>query len=217
MNRSDMAPEKAKVMWKRHLADNGLNVFFTNAQKGEGVPQLRRAALQAGAAMNEKRKKRGLLPRPVRCMVLGYPNVGKSALINRLVNKRAAKSENRPGVTRGLQWVRISKDIELLDTPGIIPMKLVSQLTASRLAVCDDIGEASYDNQLVAAFLAEELRSVSTRINGFVDMERIEERYGVKFGEMAGDEYLVIVLPLVCESSSRVVVEKFEQSSPGVV
>uniref|UniRef100_A0A7S2ZDL1 CP-type G domain-containing protein n=1 Tax=Rhodosorus marinus TaxID=101924 RepID=A0A7S2ZDL1_9RHOD len=193
MNRSDMAPEKAKVMWKRHLADNGLNVFFTNAQKGEGVPQLRRAALQAGAAMNEKRKKRGLLPRPVRCMVLGYPNVGKSALINRLVNKRAAKSENRPGVTRGLQWVRISKDIELLDTPGIIPMKLVSQLTASRLAVCDDIGEASYDNQLVAAFLAEELRSVSTRINGFVDMERIEERYGVKFGEMAGDEYLFAV------------------------
>lgn len=150
MNRMDMAPEVARNAWRRSLEAEGAQVFFTNSKLGDGVAQLKRAALQAGSVVNEKRERRGLLPRAIRCVVIGYPNVGKSALINRLVKKRAAKSANRPGVTRGLQWVRISDTIELLDTPGIIPMKLVSQDAASKLAICDDIGEASYDNQLVA-------------------------------------------------------------------
>lgn len=110
-----------------------------------------KAAQAAGVQLNQRRRDRGMLPRPVRAVVIGFPNVGKSALINRLVGRRVVESAARPGVTRQLRWVRISQDLELLDAPGVIPAKLEDQEAGLKLAVCDDIGEAAYDNQLIAA------------------------------------------------------------------
>ena len=101
--------------------------------------------------MNQRRRDRGMRPRPVRAVVIGFPNVGKSALINRLVGKKVVVSERRAGVTRQLRWVKISQEIELLDAPGIIPWRLENQEDAVKLAICEDIGQASYDNQVVAA------------------------------------------------------------------
>ena len=101
--------------------------------------------------MNQRRRDRGMRPRPVRAVVIGFPNVGKSALINRLVGKKVVASERRAGVTRQLRWVRISDEIELLDAPGVIPWRLENQQDAIKLAICEDIGQASYDNQIVAA------------------------------------------------------------------
>jgi ribosome biogenesis GTPase A len=80
--------------------------------------QVRKAALQASGHINEKRAARGLKPRPVRAVVIGFPNVGKSALINRLLNRRVADSAPRPGVTRNLQWLRLGAELDLLDAPG---------------------------------------------------------------------------------------------------
>lgn len=190
MNRADLAPEAARSDWRRYLLDQGEKVRFINAKQGRGVRELKRLAMEASSAINEKRKARGLLPRAVRCLVIGYPNVGKSALINRLVGRKSAKSANKPGVTRNFQWVRISNTIELLDMPGIIPAKFVSQETALRLAICDDIGQAAYDTQLTAALMIDELKHVASTYPGYFTFDTLVERFRIDPREMSGEEFL---------------------------
>ena len=155
LNRADAVPERALTEWSGALSRmDGPDVFVSDARLGEGVAALKRAIVEEGKHVNERRKRRGIAPRPIRAAVLGYPNVGKSALINRLVGQRKVKSENRPGVTRGFSWIRIDNDVrphplasrtarchvghptheprllrcaqvQLLDSPGIIPAKQV--------------------------------------------------------------------------------------------
>ncbi|EOD17665.1 GTP binding protein [Emiliania huxleyi CCMP1516] len=157
LNRMDAAPAPSLTEWAAAMGAGGQAPVLIDAKKGGGVAELKREILRAGAHVNARLKRRGINPRPVRAAVLGYPNVGKSALINRLVGRRKAKSENRPGVTRGFSWVRIDSQVQLLDSPGIIPAKQVSQRVAYRLAMCDDIGAAAYDPQAVASALLEVL------------------------------------------------------------
>lgn len=190
MNRADLTPDVARSQWRKYLLAAGEKVRFINAKQGRGVKELKKMAIEAGSFVNDKRKRRGLLPRPVRCLVIGYPNVGKSALINRLVGRNAAKSANKPGVTRNYQWVRISDSIELLDMPGIIPAKLVSQETALRLAICDDIGQAAYDSQIVAGLMIDELKSVRDLYDGFFDVAKLEERFKVPVDGLSGEEFI---------------------------
>lgn len=190
MGRADLVPDTARAEWKQYLLDTNQNPRFIDAKRGKGVEALKKLAVDAGAAVNEKRRSRGLLPRPVRCLVIGYPNVGKSALINRLVGRKAAKSANKPGVTRNFQWIRISESIELLDMPGIIPAKLLSQDTAARLAICDDIGQAAYDHQIAAVLMIEELKRVAANLNGYFEIERFAKRYGVDARHITGEEYV---------------------------
>ena len=134
-------------------------VLYVNAKQGIGVKALIRSITQAGAHVQERRKRRGLKERPLRVGVLGYPNVGKSALINKIIGRKRAKTSNLPGVTRSLQWIRVRTDkkesFELLDSPGIIPASLVDQSDATLLAACNCIGDAAYDNQAVASFLCD--------------------------------------------------------------
>ncbi len=151
LNRMDMIPEAVRKNWQQWYLSQKQQSYFTNAKQGKGIKAITSVAQKAGVAMNQRRRDRGMRPRPVRAVVIGFPNVGKSALINRLVGRKAVVSERRAGVTRKLQWVRISEEIELLDAPGIIPWKLENQEDAVKLAICEDIGQASYDNQLVAA------------------------------------------------------------------
>ena len=112
LNRADAVPERALSEWSGALSRmDGPDVFVSDARLGEGVAALKRAIVEEGKHVNERRKRRGIAPRPIRAAVLGYPNVGKSALINRLVGQRKVKSENRPGVTRGFSWIRIDSDV----------------------------------------------------------------------------------------------------------
>ncbi|KAJ1639192.1 P-loop containing nucleoside triphosphate hydrolase protein, partial [Pavlovales sp. CCMP2436] len=189
--------------WTRHLAASGTVAYWVNAKEGQGIDPLRRAIMLTGKGMNEKRVAKGLLPRPVRACILGFPNVGKSALINRLVGRARMKSENRAGVTRQFTWGQVGgqkskpspelqitpwmhktsfprlPDLLLLDTPGIIPAKQVGQRSAYMLAVCDDIGAAAYDTRAVALTLIEELRTAKT---GY--------RYGHGLEEQSPEEFL---------------------------
>lgn len=151
LNREDMISEAAKQEWLRWFKSQAEQPYFANAKQGKGINAIKSAAQATGVAMNQRRSDRGMRPRPVRAVVIGFPNVGKSALINRLVGKKIVVSERRAGVTRQLRWVKISPEIELLDAPGIIPWRLENQHDAVKLAICEDIGEASYDNQVVAA------------------------------------------------------------------
>lgn len=153
VNRLDMISRSDKRAWDAWFEARGEKVFWTDAAAGDGAQRLHKAAVAAARSVNEKRARRGLAPRPVRACVIGFPNIGKSALINRLLGRRVAESAPKPGVTRALRWISLGEDLDLLDAPGVIPAAFDDQIAAQRLAMCNDIGEAAYVDSLVAAAL----------------------------------------------------------------
>ncbi|AFY33695.1 ribosome biogenesis GTPase YlqF [Calothrix sp. PCC 7507] len=190
LNRVDMITPQMRSLWINWFKFQGETAYFTNAQHGQGVTEVCKAAQAAGLELNQRRRDRGMLPRPVRAVVIGFPNVGKSALINRLLGKRVVESAARPGVTRQLRWVRISEQLELLDAPGVIPLKLEDQGAALKLAICDDIGEAAYDNQLVAAELVDILNHLQDVATKLLPQKILESRYQLDSTPHTGEEYL---------------------------
>jgi ribosome biogenesis GTPase A len=196
LNRVDLISRPAVMGWRAWFKSVGEIPYYTDAQRGTGVTAVAKAAQATGAALNQRRRERGMNPRAVRAVVIGFPNVGKSALINRLLNRRVVESARKPGVTRQLRWVRISPDLDLLDAPGVLPGRLVDQAAAYRLAICDDIGEAAYERQLVAASLVEQIRQmelVNAEYEGWMPSQPLERRYGVALDALTGDEYLAAV------------------------
>ena len=116
---------------------------------------------------------------------MGFPNVGKSALINRLVRQKVVESARRAGVTRTLRWVRLGQDLDLLDAPGVLPPRLDDQQAALHLALCDDIGQAAYDVELVALALLETLSVLEKQAAAGVVAGILKQRYGIN---LAGDQ-----------------------------
>jgi ribosome biogenesis GTPase A len=183
LNRVDEISPSVKEAWTTWYRANGEVPFFTDARNGLGVTAIAKAAKAAGVAVNERRRNRGMLPRPVRAVVIGFPNVGKSALINRLLKKRVAESARKPGVTRQLRWIRISDELELLDAPGIIPWKLEDNSAAIKLAICDDIGQAAYDFQRVAAAFVD----LCTELDyGAI----LADRYQIPLADITGEDFV---------------------------
>jgi ribosome biogenesis GTPase A len=190
LNRLDMVFPQVRSLWVDWFKSQGEFPYFTNAKQGQGVIAISKAAQAAGVELNQRRRDRGMLPRPVRAVVIGFPNVGKSALINRLLGKRVVESAARPGVTRSLRWVRISDELELLDAPGVIPVKLGNQESALKLAICDDIGQASYDNQLVTSALVDLLNSLQATAPKLLPKLPLQSRYGLDSTPHTGEAYL---------------------------
>jgi ribosome biogenesis GTPase A len=190
INRVDMIPSEARAAWETWLRSQGETPYFTNAQQGKGVAGIAKAAQSAGHSMNQRRRDRGMRPRAVRAVVIGFPNVGKSALINRLVNKKVVESARKPGVTRQLRWIRIADDLELLDAPGILPAQLKDQEAALKLAICDDIGQAAYDNQRIAAGLVELFKSLEAQALNTAYLAALRDRYGLPVDHQTGETYL---------------------------
>ena len=179
INRRDMVTAAARTGWEAWFKGQGQRTVWCDAKAGTGVKQVQQAAIRAGAQLNERRRNRGMRPRPVRALTLGFPNVGKSALINRLVRQKVVASARRAGVTRTLRWVRLGQDLDLLDAPGVLPPRLDDQQAALHLALCDDIGQAAYDGELVAqAFLHRLIQLVPQEASG-VFIAQLESRYGV--------------------------------------
>jgi len=173
LNRADSIAARDLKAWQEYFSQQGIPVYPTNGQSGQGVSRLKQAILQLGQSVNERRQRRGMRPRAVRAVVVGFPNVGKSALLNRLLGRRAVESAARPGVTRQLQWVRLGGELDLLDSPGILPPSLPDQRAATLLAICDDIGAAAYDPERVAAYFVDQLLQVQPQAQAL-----LQQRYG---------------------------------------
>jgi len=190
VNRVDMITAEARDRWQDWFKAQGQVAYFTDANQGKGVGQISRAAQAAGVAMNQRRKDRGMRSRPVRAVVIGFPNVGKSALINRLLKRRVVESARKAGVTRQLRWVRISDELELLDSPGIIPAQLTDQTAALKLAICDDIGQAAYDTQRVAAAFIDLINELDTQEGTNRRAQILQARYELSPTGSTGETYL---------------------------
>ncbi len=146
LNKSDLADERATEMWAKYFEEQGFCVIRMNALKGTGMTEVTAAARELMREKVEKQRARGRLFVPIRSMIVGIPNVGKSTFINKYVGKTTAKTGDKPGVTRGKQWIRLKKDFELLDTPGILWPKFEDQQVGLKLAftgaINDDILDA---------------------------------------------------------------------------
>jgi len=191
MNRVDMIQEDARQQWTDWFKERGETPLYTNAKQGKGVGQIAQTIKQVGGKANQRRRDRGMRPRPVRAVVIGFPNVGKSALINRLLKKKVVASARKPGVTRQLRWIRISDEIELLDAPGVLPSQLKDQDAATHLAICDDIGTAAYDNQRVATALVDRLNQLHQDPGGLLSHSPLQDRYNLAPTGLTGESYLV--------------------------
>ena len=157
MNKSDVADDNFTKIWAKIIEhETNCRVLATNLSKKSDIKLITNMVTELSDDIMKKRVSKGLLPRPVRTMVIGIPNVGKSSTINRLVGRAKTKTGAKAGVTREQQWVRISDKIELLDTPGIIPTVQDDQKQALKLAMVNSIGENAYE----AEFVAEELLKI---------------------------------------------------------
>jgi len=222
LNRVDLISVQARQLWLNWFQTQGETPYFTDAQHGKGITAVAKAAQSTGVGINQRRRDRGMQPRPVRAVVIGFPNVGKSALINRLLNRRVVESARRPGVTRQLRWVRISEQLQLLDAPGVLPSKLKDQRAAYKLAICDDIGEAAYDNQRVAAALVELLQQLSRgTAPGLLPEQPLLARYQLDPAEYTGEGYLPALAELQyqgdVERSARQILTDFRKGLLGPI
>lgn len=141
LNKYDLADERYTIEWKKYFEGKGYFVTLVNSKSGNGVRKVNDIVQEACKEKIERDRRKGILNRPVRAMVVGIPNVGKSTFINSFAGKASAKTGNKPGVTKGKQWIKISKQIELLDTPGILWPKFEDQSVGLKLAFIGSIRE----------------------------------------------------------------------------
>lgn len=155
MNKCDVADEKATLAWKRCYESRGISVIVCDCRSGKGLNKFLPTVKRLLSGIIERRKARGMIGKALRLMVVGIPNVGKSSFINRMANSKKTKVGDRPGVTRGKQWVSIDKDVELLDMPGILWPKFDDKNVAQRLAFTGAVKDEVVDTAALARSLGE--------------------------------------------------------------
>ena len=158
LNRVDLADPKATAAWRRKLEEQGLAVLETDAKSGRGVKDFAPAVRRLLADKIRDYEAKGQVGRPLRVMILGIPNVGKSTFINKVAGRKAALAGDRPGVTRGRQWISIDRSLELLDTPGILWPKFDSQEVGEMLAITNAIKADVLDKETLGANFMLRLR-----------------------------------------------------------
>ncbi len=139
LNKADLADETYNKAWEAYFKEKGYHVIKTNSKNGTGIKSIHQVITEACKEKIERDRRRGIIGRPVRAMVVGIPNVGKSTFINKLAGRASAKTGNKPGVTKGKQWIRLNKQVELLDTPGMLWPKFEDQMVGQRLAYIGSI------------------------------------------------------------------------------
>ncbi|MBR7020669.1 MAG: ribosome biogenesis GTPase YlqF [Lachnospiraceae bacterium] len=153
LNKADMADPEVTALWKAHYESKGLVVAAIDARVGNGLKTVSECITTACREKIERDRRRGILNRPLRAMIVGIPNVGKSTFINSFAGKAVAKTGNKPGVTKGRQWIRLNKQVELLDTPGILWPKFESAEVGRRIAWIGSVN----DQILITTEMAEQL------------------------------------------------------------
>ena len=159
LNKADLADASVNDAWVEYFRQNGFFAVKVDSRKGTGMKNIQDMIREACREKMERDRKRGIRNRPVRAMVAGIPNVGKSTFINKFTGRACTKTGNKPGVTRGKQWIRINKDVELLDTPGILWPKFEDQDVGIRLACIGSVKDDILNMEELALWLIDYLIS----------------------------------------------------------
>ncbi len=178
LNKSDLAEERWNDAWIRYFEEKGFLAVKVNSKKGSGMKAIHNAIGEALREKIERDRKRGILNRPVRAMVVGIPNVGKSTFINALAGKACTKTGNKPGVTKGKQWIRLNRQVELLDTPGILWPRFEDQAVGLRLALIGSMKDELLNTQELSLEFIQFMREEYSGV--------LEEKYHI---EATDDSY----------------------------
>ncbi len=172
LNKFDLSSNNGNKIWNDYYKNNDKSFVFVNAQKKQGTEKILQIS---NNVIREKRKtlnKKGIKNKAIRAIIVGIPNVGKSTIINALTKTKSAKTGNKPGVTKGKQWIKLRKNIQLLDTPGILWPNLNDKKVGMNLAFTGAIKEDVFDNELLALKLIDKLISLAPKL--------LEARYKIK-------------------------------------
>ncbi|MCP2033101.1 ribosome biogenesis GTPase A [Planomicrobium sp. HSC-17F08] len=192
LNKMDMADEVETKKWIRYFEEQGTRAVAINSLDGRGLQLVTRTSKEILAEKWDRMIAKGIKPRAIRAMIVGIPNVGKSTLINRLSKKSLAKTGNMPGVTKAQQWIKVGKEIELLDTPGILWPKFEDPETGFKLAVTGAIKDSVIQMQELAIYA---LKFLEERYP-----ERLKERYGIE----KVDEDVAVAFEIIAKRRSFV-------------
>ncbi len=217
LNKYDLADPIRTKMWIKYYADLGIKAIPINSLSGDGVTELINEAKNTCTDVIEKAQRQGRLVRPIRAMIVGIPNVGKSSLINKLAGKTAAKTGNKPGVTKGKQWIRLNKDVELFDTPGILWPKIEEDLMGIKLAASGAIKDEVLNIEDIAFHLITML---------LVDYKKVfYERYKIEDDTLDVVEIMTFIgrkrgclmrgNEVDLEKASRLIVDEFRKGVIG--
>ena len=190
LNKSDLADAGLNQEWESFFKEKGYFVQQLNAKTGAGIKNIQALVQESCKEKIERDRKRGIINRPVRAMVVGIPNVGKSTFINSFAGKACAKTGNKPGVTKGKQWIRLNRNLELLDTPGILWPKFEDQKIGERLALIGSINDEILHVDELAVALIRNLK------NSYLDL--LEKRYNITIDEDAYDTLKKIAIARKC-------------------
>ena len=190
LNKSDLADARLNQEWESFFKEKGYFVQQLNAKTGAGIKNIQALVQESCKEKIERDRKRGIINRPVRAMVVGIPNVGKSTFINSFAGKACAKTGNKPGVTKGKQWIRINRNLELLDTPGILWPKFEDQKIGEHLALIGSINDEILHVDELAVALIRNLK------NSYLDL--LEKRYNITMDEDAYDTLKKIAIARRC-------------------
>ena len=218
LNKSDLADDAQNEKWIEYFKAKGYHALKINSKNKSGIKEINNVVNEACKEKNERDRKRGIKNRPVRAMVVGIPNVGKSTFINAYAGRNCAKTGNKPGVTKGKQWIKLSKTLELLDTPGILWPKFEDQAIGLKLALIGSIN----DNILDVSDMAYEFVKI---LNNSYE-NAIPNRFGVEknddplkmlegIAEVRGCKLKGNVLDL--EKASSILLEEFRSGKLGKI
>lgn len=217
LNRMDLADPAATQQWTAYFIEKGMAVIATDCKTRKGIADFTPAAKKACAQKLEREAARGM-SRPIRVMVVGIPNVGKSTLINQISGRKGAKAENRPGVTRGKQWVTVDRSLQLLDTPGILWPKFEDPEVGLKLAYTGAVKEGVIDLEELACALMELLhRDYPDTLSERYKVQAEPGTPGYQLLEIAGKNrgFLLSGGKIHTERMAKVLVDEFRSGKLG--
>ncbi|MGN1181111.1 MAG: ribosome biogenesis GTPase YlqF [Suilimivivens sp.] len=216
LNKSDLADGRYNEKWTAYFKEKGFHVLEINSKTGAGIKSIQGLVQEACKEKTERDRKRGIKNRPVRAMVVGIPNVGKSTFINSFAGRACAKTGNKPGVTKGKQWIRLNQNLELLDTPGILWPRFENQMVGERLAMIGSINdEILHADELAVAIV----KYVMNEYPGL-----LQERYKIEETKDAFEILKAVCISRKCflkgeepdiDRASRMIIDDFRSGKIG--
>lgn len=218
LNKSDLSDERVNNQWTEYFKEKGFFVIKLDSRSGAGMKAINAVIQEACKEKIERDRKRGILNRPVRAMVVGIPNVGKSTFINSYAKKACAKTGNKPGVTKGKQWIKLNKNLELLDTPGILWPKFEDQQIGLKLAMAGSINDeilniAELSVELIKFLVKEYPGTILERYGVEEDMKELDilEQIGTKRGCLKKGSVIDI------DKAADIVIDEFRAGKLGKI